>query len=76
MAPRPLNVAPAGPATLPETGLGLGWEPAALMGVTLLLFAFGLVTLYSASAFLAYRAGVPDHYYVLRQAAGGAISPT
>jgi len=73
MAPRPLNVAPAGPATLPETGLGLGWEPAALMGVTLLLFAFGLVTLYSASAFLAYRAGVPDHYYVLRQAAGGAL---
>lgn len=73
MAPRPLNVAPAGPATLPETGLGLGWEPAALMGVTLLLFAFGLVTLYSASAFLAHRAGVPDHYYVLRQAAGGAL---
>ena len=73
MAPRPLNVAPAGPATLPETGLGRGWEPAALMGVTLLLFAFGLVTLYSASTFLAYKAGVPDYYYVLRQAAGGAL---
>ena len=73
MAARPLNVAPAGPATLPETGLGRGWEPAVLMTVTLLLFTFGLVTLYSASAFLAYREGVPDYYYVLRQATGGAL---
>lgn len=73
MAPRPLNVAPAGPTTFPETGLGRGWEPAVLMGVTMLLFAFGLVTLYSASTFLAYKAGVPDYYFVLRQAAGGAV---
>lgn len=73
MAPRPLNVAPAGPATLPDTGLGRGWEPAALMSVTLLLFAFGLVTLYSASTFLAYQEGVPDYYFVVRQAAGGAL---
>ncbi len=73
MARRPLNVAPAGPTTLPETGLGRGWEPAVLMGVTLLLFAFGLVTLYSASQVLALRAGVPDYYYVLRQATGGAL---
>ncbi|MFO8175036.1 MAG: FtsW/RodA/SpoVE family cell cycle protein [Gemmatimonadota bacterium] len=73
MAPRPTNVAPAAPATLPVTGLGRGWEPAALMAMTLLLFAFGLVTLYSASTFLAYRAGVPDYYFVLRQASGGAL---
>ncbi len=73
MAPRPLNVAPAGPVTLPDTGLGRGWEPAALMGVSLLLFAFGLVTLYSASTFLAYKAGVPDYHFVIRQAAGGAL---
>ena len=46
MAPRPLNVAPAGPVSLPETGLGRGWEPGVLMGVTLILFTFGLVTLY------------------------------
>lgn len=73
MARRPLNVAPAGPMTLPETGLGRGWEPAVLMGVTLLLFAFGLVTLYSASQVLALRADVPDYYYVLKQATGGAL---
>ncbi len=73
MAPRPLNVAPAGPLTLPDTGIGRGWEPALLLGVTLLLFTFGLVTLYSASAFLAQRAGAPDYFYVLRQATGGAV---
>ncbi len=73
MAARPLNVAPAGPVALPGTGLGRGWEPAVLMGVTLLLFAFGLVTLYSASTFLAYREDVPDYYFVVRQAAGGAL---
>jgi cell division protein FtsW len=73
MARRPLNVAPAGPVTLPETGLGRGWEPAVLLGVTLLLLAFGLVTLYSASQVQALRAGVPDYYYVLKQAAGGAL---
>ena len=73
MATRRLNVAPAGPVTLPDTGLGRGWEPAVLMGVTLLLFTFGLVTLYSASQVQALRAGVPDYYYVLKQATGGAL---
>ncbi len=74
MARRPLNVAPVGPTTLPDTGLGRGWEPALLMGVALLLFAFGLVTLYSASTFLAHKAGVPDYYWVVRQATGGALA--
>jgi len=67
---RPVDVAPAGPVTLPETGLGRGWEPAALLGITLLLLSFGLVSLYSASQFLAQNQGRPDYYYVLRQAAG------
>ena len=73
MAPRPLNVAPAGPVSLPDTGLGRGWEPSVIMGVTLLLFTFGLVTLYSASQVQALRAGVPDYYYVLKQTTGGAL---
>ncbi|NIP59706.1 MAG: FtsW/RodA/SpoVE family cell cycle protein [Gemmatimonadetes bacterium] len=66
----PVDVAPAGPVTLPETGLGRGWEPAALLGITLLLLSFGLVSLYSASQFLAQSQGRPDYYYVLRQAVG------
>jgi len=43
------------------------------MGVTLLLLAFGLVTLYSASQVQALRAGVTDYYYVLKQATGAAM---
>ncbi len=73
MAARPLNVAPAGPLALPDTGLGKGWEPAVLMGVTLLLFLFGLVTLSSATTFLVHRAGAEAPNLVLRQAVGGAL---
>lgn len=70
---RPLDVAPAGAANLPHSGLGRGWEPAALLMLTLLLLAFGLVTLYSASSVLALRQNLPDTFYVLRQA-GGALA--
>jgi cell division protein FtsW len=72
MAARPLDVAPAGPVTLPDAGLGRGWEPAAVVLLTLLLVAFGLVTLYSASSVLAWRQDLPDTYFVLRQAGGAA----
>jgi cell division protein FtsW len=72
-AVRPVDVAPADPVSFPETGLGRGWEPAALLALTLLLLCFGLVTLYSASSVLAQRQGLPDYHYVVRQAAGGAL---
>ena len=42
------------------------------MTLTLLLLSLGLVTLYSASAFLAQGQAYPDYYYVLRQATGAA----
>lgn len=73
MAARPLDVAPAGPVSLPDSGLGRGWEPAAVMALTLLLLSFGLVTLYSASSVLALRQDLPDTYFVLRQAAGAGV---
>ena len=73
MAPRPLNIAPAGPVAIPDAGLGKGWEPAVLMGVTLMLFAFGLVTLSSATTFLAHQAGDGAPHYVLQQSFGGAL---
>ena len=59
--------------TLPDLGIGRGWEGPALFAVTLLLLCFGLVTLYSASVFMAQQANEPDHYYVLRQATGAAV---
>ncbi len=70
---RPMDVAPAGPVRLPESGMGRGWEPAAVMMLTLLLLSFGLVTLYSASSVLALRQNLPDTYYVLRQAGGAGF---
>jgi len=72
MAARPMDVAPARPVTLPDAGIGRGWEPTAVVLLTLLLLAFGLVTLYSASSVLAWRQDLPDTYFVLRQA-GGAL---
>ncbi len=72
MSPVRSDVAPRARPDLPETGLGMGWEPAVLLGATLLLLSFGLVNLYSASAFLAQRQSLPDSYYVLRQAMGAA----
>ncbi len=67
---RLVDVAPSGPLALPTTGIGSGWEPAAIMTLTLLLLSLGLVTLYSASGFLAQGQAFPDYYYVLRQATG------
>lgn len=70
--PRLLDVAPAR-SELPDPGLGRGWEASALVAVTLLLLAFGLVTLYSASAFLAHQEGRPDYVFAMRQAQGAAV---
>ena len=70
---RPVDVAPAGRVDLPDAGLQRGWEPAALVVLTLLLLAFGLVTLYSASSVLALRQGLPDTFFVVRQAAGAVV---
>jgi len=70
---RPMDIAPAGPVRLPDAGLGRGWEAAAVMGLTLLLLSFGLVSLYSASSVLALRQDIPDTYYVLNQAAGAGV---
>jgi cell division protein FtsW len=67
-----VDVSPPSTPEFAESGLGQGWEPAALLGATLLLLAFGLVNLYSASAFLAQRQELPDTFYVLRQAVGAA----
>ncbi|HEX7240564.1 MAG TPA: putative peptidoglycan glycosyltransferase FtsW [Longimicrobiaceae bacterium] len=57
--------APAGRARGPE-----GWEAGALVLLTLLALCFGVVELYSASAFLAQSEGRPGHFYALNQAQG------
>ena len=72
MAMHRLDLAPSRVA-LPDAGLGRGWEPAVLFGLTLFLVGFGLVTLYSASSFMALQQGLAGHYFVVRQAAGAAV---
>lgn len=56
-----------------ESGRSAGWEGGALFVVSLLLLSFGLVTLYSASAVMAQTAGLPDYFFVIRQAGGSAV---
>jgi cell division protein FtsW len=72
MSPRRVDVARKEFA-LPDPGIGEGWEASALLGLTLVLLSFGLVTLFSASPFAASRIGVPDHHFVVRQASGAAV---
>ena len=73
MSVRPMDIAPVGPARLPDSGLGRGWEGAAVMGLTLLILSFGLVTLYSASSVFALQRGWPDTFFVTRQGMGALV---
>jgi cell division protein FtsW len=50
-----------------------GWERGALVLLVILLFSFGLVQLYSASAFMARSENLPGHFYALRQLTGGLV---
>ena len=68
-----MDVAPSRPITLPDTGIGHGWEATVLLVATLVLMCFGLATLYSASGFLAQRQNLPDWHYVVLQAGGAVI---
>lgn len=73
MSARPLDIAPARPVHLPDSGLGRGWEGAVLLLATVVLMLWGLVVLYSASSVLAMRQELPDTYYVLRQGIGALM---
>jgi cell division protein FtsW len=58
---------------MPERSLlSTGWEGPALLAITLALVAFGIVTVYSASAVMALRLELADHHFVVRQATGAA----
>lgn len=61
------------PVPYPDAGIGEGWEPAALLVLTLALLSVGLLTLYSASSVMASRDGMPDHHYVVLQLTGAAL---
>ena len=65
-----IDVANHVPRSLPETGLGRGWEPAMIMAITVALLLFGLISLHSASSVMAERGDLPHYYYVARQGTG------
>lgn len=44
------------------------WVRQGLLGVTLALLLFGLLSVYSASSFIAQSEGLPDSHYLLQQA--------
>ncbi len=67
------DVAVGVPRSLPETGLGRGWEPAAIIVLTVTLLVFGLITLHSASSVMARQGDLPHYHYVARQGVGVLI---
>ena len=67
-------------STVALRGLGIdssgeraAWEGKALVVLTVVLVTFGLLAVYSASAFLAQARGFPDSYYLMSQATRAAI---
>lgn len=72
-ARRPGRGARTGELPLAGSLLAHGWESPALIAITIILIALGLITVYSASAVMALNDGRPDYFYVVRQAGGAAV---
>jgi cell division protein FtsW len=68
-APRRVAAPAIAAAEPPERA---GWEARALVALTAAALSFGLIQLYSASAFLARADGLPGHHYAVRQLGGAA----
>jgi cell division protein FtsW len=49
------------------------WEARALVGLTLVAFCFGVLEMYSASAFLARTEGLPAHFFAVKQLKAAAL---
>jgi len=49
------------------------WEAKALVALTLVAFCFGIIQMYSASAFMARAEGHPAHYYAVKQLTAAAL---
>lgn len=71
-APRWPRRTPAAPTTRGPVE-GRGWEGGAIVLMTLAAFSFGVIALYSASAFLAGTEDLPGHHFAIRQLSGGGV---
>jgi len=65
---RAAAAAPAAAVPLADT-----WESKALVALTLVAFCFGIIQMYSASAFMARAEGHPAHYYAVKQLYAAAL---
>lgn len=66
------DLAPAA-RSLPDTGLGRGWESTAVLTIACFLLLVGLLTLHSGSSVMAERQDMPHYFFVLRQGTGIAL---
>jgi cell division protein FtsW len=75
LAPPPARrtVQVSSPVFVPETAAADTWEAKALVGLTFVAFCFGLIEMYSASAFLARAQGLPGHWFALNQLEGALM---
>jgi len=60
-------------ADAPALPLAETWEARALVGLTFVAFCFGVIEMYSASAFMARAAGHPGHYFAVKQLAAAGL---
>ena len=65
--------APADLSAFDASRLGNAWQAPLMLLLTIVLVSFGLIAVYSASAVKAQAGGLPDYYFVIRQAIGGSI---
>ncbi len=54
-------------ADAPALALAESWEARALVGLTVVAFCFGVIEMYSASAFMARADGRAGHYFAVKQ---------
>ena len=64
---------PWGGADVQGGGGAPSWARGSLLGVTLVLLVFGLLSVYSATSFMAQSEGLPDSYYLLQQLARAGV---
>ena len=60
-------------ADAPALAAAETWEARALVGLTFVAFCFGVIEMYSASAFMARAAGHPGHYFAVKQLVAAGV---
>ncbi len=65
-----IDVAPKVRLSVPDAGIGRGWESTLILALVLILLVFGLLTLHSVTSVMAQREALPHYHYTVRQGGG------